>query len=198
MLRTLLIGSQNPKKVGELAEILHDLPWRVKSLQDFPSAPEPEEDGRTFQDNAVKKAVYYANRFQVWCAADDSGLVVDSLDGAPGVYSARFAGPQATDAENNAKLLAALVGVPESQRTARFVCCAALVEPGGTPHLEMGTVEGRIGFENRGTVGFGYDPLFTPDGHDKTFAQMTAAEKHAVSHRGRAFANLRSYIASLP
>jgi XTP/dITP diphosphohydrolase len=193
----LVIGSGNPKKAAELAELLRDLPWEVRSLKDFPPLPEPVEDGDTFEANAVKKAVYYAAQLGHWCVADDSGLMVDALDGAPGVYSARYSGPDANDARNNAKLLAALENVPEALLTARFVCCAALVRPGGEPHVETGIVEGRLAAENRGLCGFGYDPLFIPEGHDKTFGEMTLDEKHAVSHRGRAFRKMRDYLAGL-
>ncbi len=197
MTEPLLIGSRNQKKALELAQLLEGLPWEVKSLADFHEVPEPEENGATFEANAVKKAKHYAERLGVWCVADDSGLVVDALDGAPGVYSARYAGANCTDADNNAKLLAALAAAPEPQRRARFVCCAALVRPGGTPHIEMGTVEGRVGFECRGRLGFGYDPVFIPEGFDETFGEMTVSDKHAISHRGRAFRKLRNYLASL-
>lgn len=197
MAEPLLIGSRNRKKAAELAELLAGLPWDVKSLADFFPVPEPVEDGATFEENAVEKAVYYADRLCVWCVADDSGLVVDALGGAPGVYSARYAGPGCNDADNNAKLLAALADVPDPLRTARFVCCAVVARPGGEPHLEKGVVEGRVGFECRGRLGFGYDPLFIPEGNDKTFGEMTLAEKHAISHRGRAFRKLRDYLASL-
>lgn len=197
-MRPLLIGSGNQKKAVELAELLAGLPWDVKSLKDFPDVPAPIEDGDTFEENAVKKAVYYAERVGVWCVADDSGLVVDALGGAPGVYSARYSGPDCTDADNNAKLLAALDGIPEAARTARFVCCAALAAPGGVPRLESGIVEGRIGFACRGASGFGYDPLFLPEGRAQTFGEMGHAEKHLISHRGRALAKLRAHLVSLP
>ena len=198
MAEPLLIGSGNRHKTRELSELLAGLPWAVQGLADLPEAPPPEEDGATFEDNAVKKAIYYAERFDRWCVADDSGLVVDALDGAPGVYSARYAGPDATDADNSAKLLAALADVPDPKRTARFVCCAALARPGEAPHVEMGAVEGRIGFVCRGRRGFGYDPLFTPAGRSETFAEMDPADKHAISHRGLALGKLRLYLASLP
>lgn len=197
MAEPLVIGSRNEKKALELRHILEGVPWSIKTLADFPDFPEPEEDGDTFEDNAVKKATYYAHRLQRWCVSDDSGLVVDALDGAPGVRSARYAGPGCHDADNVAKLLAALDGVPEAMRTARFVCCAAVVAPGGIPHTEMGTVEGRIGLACRGRRGFGYDPVFIPDGHGKTFGEMTPSAKHAISHRGRAFRKLRDYLVAM-
>ena len=111
--------------------------------------------------------------------------------------SARYAGPNCTDADNNAKLLAALAEVPETQRTARFMCCAAIIRPGGDPHIEMGKVEGRILTQPRGEDGFGYDPLFVPEGYEETFGEMPSEIKHAISHRGRALKKLRNYLATL-
>ena len=197
MTETLVIGSQNRNKAAELAELLDHDAWSVQSLAEFPPLPEPEEDGDTFQANAIKKALYYAKALGLRCVADDSGLVVDVLDGAPGVYSARYAGPHATDKENNTKLLHALADVPDPERTARFVCCAAVVRPGEEPHLATGVVEGHIARAPHGRGGFGYDPLFIPEGHDVTFGEMTIEEKHAVSHRGRAFRELGEYLATL-
>ncbi len=194
---SLLLGTGNRDKAAEVAEWLKGLPWVVKSLADFPTAPEPVEDGDTFEANALKKALYYAERFNVLCVADDSGLVVDALDGAPGVYSARYAGEACSYADNNAKLLRALEGTAESQRTARFMCCAAIAPPGQEPHVELGTIEGRIGLSCRGANGFGYDPLFIPEGSDRTFAEMSRAEKQAISHRGRAFLKVRAYLQTL-
>lgn len=194
---TLLIGTGNRGKAVELVRLLDDLPWDVKNLSDFQEIPEPVEDGDTFEANAVKKARYFADHFHVDCVADDSGLVVDALDGAPGIFSARYAGNGATDLDNNAKLLAALAGRPEPERTARFVCCIAIVRPGGEPHTETGVAEGRIAFEPRGPRGFGYDPLFIPEGFTVTFAEMGPSKKLAVSHRGRALRRLRAYLATL-
>ena len=197
MAEPLLLGTNNQGKVVELAEIFRGLPWDIRSLADFPPVPAPIEEGDTFEANAIAKAAYFSQRFNVWCVADDSGLVVDALGGGPGVLSARYAGPDATDSANSAKLLAALEGTPESERTARFVCCAAVVKPDGDVHVEFGTVEGRIAFELRGRSGFGYDHLFIAEGFDKTFAEVGPARKLAVSHRGRAFRKLRAYLESL-
>jgi len=194
---TLLIGSGNRGKAAELAELLAGMPWDVKGLAGFPKVPEPVEDADSFEDNAVKKAAYFANAFNVCCVADDSGLVVDALGGAPGIYSARYAGPACNDADNRAKLLRALDGVPLECRTARFVCCAVFLRPGQPPHIETGTVEGRIAFECRGELGFGYDPLFIPEGFEETFGEIEPARKHQVSHRGRALQKLRAYLESL-
>jgi len=190
----LLIGSGNRDKARELAELLAGLPWEVRCLADYPAVEEPEETGATFEENALLKARYYGEHFGVACVADDSGLVVDALQGAPGIYSARYAGPAATYADNNRKLLEELTGALWHERTARFVCCAAFHRAGEEPHVELGTVEGYIAMEAFGGNGFGYDPLFVPKGHDKTFGEMTPAEKHAISHRGRAFAALRAWL----
>jgi len=193
---TLLIGSGNRHKAEELRVLLAGLPWDVKGLGDFDPVEEPEETGETFEANALLKARYYGERFGVTCVADDSGLCVDALAGAPGVFSARYAGPGCTYDDNNEKLLNALADRPWHERSARFVCCAAFLPEGGEPHLEIGTVEGHIAVEPHGDHGFGYDPVFVPEGHDRTFAEMTAEEKHALSHRGRAFAKLRAYLES--
>lgn len=190
----MLIGSANQKKARELAEILAGLPWEVKTLTDFPPVAEPNEDGATFEENALKKVRYYSDHFGIACLADDSGLVVDALDGAPGVLSARYAGPECNDARNLAKLLAALEEVPWHERTARFVCCAAFVEPGQPPHIEIGVIEGHIAAEPFGDGGFGYDPVFVPENHENTFAEMPNHEKHAISHRGRALKKIRAYL----
>ncbi len=194
MTKPLLIGSGNPKKAQELAVLLKGLPWEVKGLRDFSSVEEPVEDGATFEENAILKARYYSKAFDVACVADDSGLVVDALDGAPGIYSARYAGPACNDEENNEKLLDALAAMPWHERGARFVCCAVFIEPGGEPHIEVGTVEGHISMEPFGENGFGYDPLFVPAGYDKTFAELGADTKHGISHRGKAFAGLRQFL----
>ena len=194
MPKPLLIGSANKEKAHELAELLQGLPWEVKGLAEFPPVPEPEEDGATFEENAIKKAHYYSNRFGIACVADDSGLETDALGGAPGVYSARYAGLPPNYDNNNAKLLQELGDTPWHERTARFICCAAFVEPGGKPHVEYGTVEGHIAMACFGNNGFGYDPLFVPNGYDRTFAEMPSGKKHALSHRGEAFRKIRAYL----
>ena len=197
MAEVLLVGSGNRGKAAELSGLLEGLPWEVRCLVDYAPVPAPVEDGLTFADNAVKKATYFSEAFGVSCLADDSGLVVDALGGAPGIYSARYAGDAADDKANNAKLLAELEGVPDPERTARFVCYAAFVRPGEPPHVENGVVEGRIGFRPRGSGGFGYDPLFIPEGHTRTFGEMVAAEKKLISHRGRALQKMRGYLEKL-
>lgn len=192
--RVLLIGSGNRDKRRELAELLSGSGWTVKSLADYPDVEEPVEDGDTFQANATLKAKYYGERFGVPCVADDSGLEVDALGGAPGVYSARYAGEGCTYDDNNRKLIDALRETPATDRGARFVCCAAFLDGDGAVHIEEGEVRGHIAEAPRGVEGFGYDPVFVPDGESRTFAEMTAAEKHAVSHRGRAFARMAKFL----
>lgn len=194
MTRDLLIGSGNLNKARELAMLLDGLPWKVLSLRDFPDVEAPAETGVTFAENASLKARYYADTFQVACVADDSGLVVDALDGAPGVFSARYAGEDANDQANNEKLLDALEETPWHERTAHFVCCAAYFAPGEAIHLEEGEVHGHVAVSPFGDNGFGYDPLFVPDGFEKTFAEMEVTEKHEVSHRGRAFAKMCAWL----
>jgi XTP/dITP diphosphohydrolase len=193
----LLIGSNNPDKARELARLLEGLPWDVKSLGDYAPVEEPEETGATCEENAALKAAYYGKAFAVACAADDTGLEVDALNGAPGVYSARYAGEACSYADNNAKMLAELAEVPEADRTARFVCCAAFYAPGRDVYVVRGVVEGTITTASRGSNGFGYDPLFVPAGGSRTFAEMTPEEKQSISHRGRAFTKLRAHLDGL-
>ena len=193
----LLIGSNNKDKAREIRSLLEDSPWDVKSLSDFEPVSEPEETEATCEGNALLKARYYAEHFGVACVADDSGLEVDALDGAPGVYSARYAGEGCSYADNNRKLLAALEGLPAERRHARFACVAAFVDGEGGEHVEQGTVEGVIAPECLGEYGFGYDPLFIPDGFDCTFGELAPEAKAEVSHRGLAFRKLCDYLASL-
>jgi non-canonical purine NTP pyrophosphatase (RdgB/HAM1 family) len=194
---TLLIGSGNTHKATELAVLLRGLPWTVKSLKDFPEIAEPEETGATFEDNALLKARYYSRQFEVVCVADDSGLCVDALDGAPGVYSARFAGPGCSYEDNNKKLRRLMEPVSWFERTARFVCCAALAGPGVKEFVAEGGIEGHIAVEPFGKNGFGYDPLFVPEGYEETFAEMSADKKNQISHRALAFAKMKQHLASL-
>jgi XTP/dITP diphosphohydrolase len=194
---TWLVGTQNPGKQREYHDLLADLPVRWVGPADVGLADfDPDESGTTFEDNARLKALAYVQAAGLPTLADDSGLVVDTLDGAPGIRSSRYAGPGASDADRYRKLLRALDGVPDSLRTARFVCVAALAMPGGVLYTAQGTVEGRIGHEPRGTEGFGYDPVFVlPDG--RHLAELPAAEKHAISHRGRALRALKPTLLSV-
>jgi XTP/dITP diphosphohydrolase len=200
----VIFATSNLHKVAEVRVILAPLGISVRSLADLPAAPaEPVEDGATFEENARLKARYYARALGVTCVAEDSGIEVDALGGAPGVYSARYSGeavPRAQrDQANNDKLLRELSGVwPAERRQARFVCVASVAEPAGHVIAEArGTYEGLIAAEARGTGGFGYDPLlFLPD-KGCTSAELSPEEKHARSHRGKAFRALAEQLAAL-
>ncbi|MBF0369754.1 MAG: XTP/dITP diphosphatase [Magnetococcales bacterium] len=183
----IVLATRNRKKIEEIQRIVSGLAVTLLTLDDFPEFPEVVEDGETFQANADKKAVAIAKQTGLAALADDSGLVVDALGGAPGVHSARFAGPNASDADNLERLLKDLDGVPDEKRTARFECLLSLaLGPDEVFHFS-GTVEGRIGHTRRGENGFGYDPVFFPlEAPEHTFAEMTAAQKDGMSHRGRA------------
>ncbi len=197
----LLLASGNAKKLAEVRALLEPLGVRVVAPAEVGGLPDVVEDRPDFAGNARKKACAAAERTGRWCLADDSGLEVDALRGAPGVRSARYAGEPSDDARNNAKLLEDLAGVPEADRGARFVCALALADPSGAVALEVaGTTRGRILEAPRGTRDFGYDPLFlfTEEGHPQTgrgFAELELDEKSAVSHRGRA---LRALLEDLP
>lgn len=194
-MKTIVVGTHNRGKVAEIAAALAALPVEIIDMDGFPDVPEAEETGDTFAANAVLKATHYALHTGRPCLADDSGLEVDALNGAPGVYSARYAGPGGGDAACNAKLLDELAGVPADRRTARFRCVLAYVDPDGTLLTAEGTCEGLILDGPRGTGGFGYDPLFLYPGAGKTLAEMTLAEKNAVSHRGQAVRNMAAALA---
>ncbi len=197
MERELVIATRNKKKVGEIKRILQGVPVALYTLDDFPGCPDVEEDAGTFEGNAVKKAEAVARYTKKPAIADDSGLEVYTLNGAPGVWSARYAGVGADDRKNLDKLLAELQGVEEGKRGARFVCCVALAFPDGRVKTFLGFSEGKIGMEPKGVSGFGYDPVFYPKGHNTTFAEMSADEKDALSHRGAALRKLRAYLSSL-
>lgn len=182
----LLVATRNRHKLRELRELLADLDLELVSAADLPGLPEISEDAPTLRDNAIKKAVETAKASGKLTLADDSGLEVDALQGEPGVYSARYAGPKATDHENNLKLLRALDGVPLEKRTARFRCVVAVADPAGLVDVVEGICNGMILTEERGGGGFGYDPLFIPDGQVKTFAELPPEVKNRISHRGKA------------
>ena len=197
MRKTVVIASNNAHKAREIAEALDFPGWEFRTLRELGIASDPREDADTFEGNARIKAraAREASGGRA-VLADDSGLVVDALDGAPGVRSARYAGEGAADADNNAKLLDALAGVPDAQRTARFVCTLVFIDEDGSEEVAHGVVEGRIGHAERGEHGFGYDPLFLPDvfGGERTLAEALPQEKNAVSHRGNALRALRARI----
>lgn len=194
----LLIATHNAGKIRELDGLLANLPLRLRHLSEFPNIEEVEETGKTFAENAELKARLYSRRTNLWTLADDSGLEVDALDGAPGVFSARYGGTQATNAERNARLLDELSRAPDPQRTARFICAIALYEPeGGTTKIFSGACEGRIAQHPRGDKGFGYDPLFIPAGYAHTFGELPDELKQQMSHRARALAGVRAYLDGL-
>lgn len=193
-LRDLVIASKNRGKIKEIQAIMAHLPVRVIPVDECGAIVEPEETGRTFAANAELKARYYAQATGKACLADDSGLEVDALDGAPGVYSARFAGSGASDTDNNQKLLALMQAVPAERRTARFRCALAFVDVDGTMLVADGTCEGVILDAPSGLGGFGYDPLFFVPELRQTLAAVSVAEKNIISHRGVA---LRSLVRQL-
>lgn len=186
MTRQILLATRNQHKKQELQSMLQELDLEVLTLADFPELPEVDEDGLTFQANAEKKAWLSALASGKVCLADDSGLEVDALNGQPGVYSARFAGPAADDLMNNNKLIELLHGTREEERTARFVCVIAIADPRTGLRVVEGECPGRIILDPRGWEGFGYDPLFIPQGYTHTFAELPAEEKNRISHRGQA------------
>lgn len=180
----LLIATRNAHKLAEIQQIFPVQGLELVSALDFPDIPDVVEDGQTLEANAVKKAVTLSVATGFYALADDTGLEVDALEGAPGVYSARYAGEPCDYAANNRKLLAALAGVED--RAAQFRCVIALSEPSGKAQFVEGICRGRMATKASGDQGFGYDPLFVPDGETRTFAEMAADEKNRISHRGRA------------
>jgi XTP/dITP diphosphohydrolase len=187
----LVLGTTNQKKIVELRDLLEPLGISLKTLADFSNPLVIEETGATFAENAALKAVQQAKHLGEWVLGEDSGLAVDALHGAPGVYSARFSGPDATDERNNEKLLRDLANVPLEKRTAHYVCHATLADPDGNVRAEsVGYCHGRILLEPSGTGGFGYDPLFEIPEFHRTFGQLGLAVKGVLSHRSRAMRGL--------
>jgi XTP/dITP diphosphohydrolase len=191
----IVLATTNKKKIEEIKKIFGpmDTASRIYTLDDFPAMEDVVEDGDTFEANAIKKAKQIASATGMTALADDSGLEVDALDGAPGVYSARYAGEGADDKANNDKLLEALKDIPEEKRGAQFVCCIAIASSEDILSF-MGYVRGSIGTEPKGASGFGYDPLFYPEGSKKTFAEMSDIDKNAISHRANALRELQQYL----
>ena len=191
----LMLGTRNRKKREEIVEILGDLPITFGDLNDRPDVPEIEETGTTFEANARLKAEGVARATGAWTLAEDSGLVVPGLNGRPGVHSARYAGRQGDDAANNARLVAELAPLPPDRRSAYYVCVAVLANPGGEVFaLGEGRCHGVMIAEPRGTGGFGYDPLFLIPEFQKTFGELSARVKHALSHRARALERMRPAV----
>ncbi|MEW6218964.1 MAG: XTP/dITP diphosphatase [Thermodesulfobacteriota bacterium] len=191
----IALATRNEGKIRELTELVAGFPVEIRSLRDFGPIPEAKEDGATFDDNAYQKALFTAKVLGIPAMADDSGLVVPALDGAPGVYSARYAGEQASDADNIRKLLAAMEG--KSDRRAAFECVVSIAVPSGPALTYEGRCEGEITLAPRGKDGFGYDPVFFYPPLGKTFAELTLEEKNAVSHRGQALAQVRQELAKI-
>jgi XTP/dITP diphosphohydrolase len=194
---TVVIASTNPGKIAEVRQILAGLPLVLLTSDEVGGWPEIDETGDTYLANALLKAHAVAAVTGKAALADDSGIEVDALDGAPGVRSARFSGEHASDEDNNAKLIESLAGVPPERRGARYRCVAVLVTSDGKEIAGTGSCEGRIATEARGTGGFGYDPWFLPDGYSRTMAELTAEEKHAISHRGKALRDLADKLRHL-
>ncbi|OGS07883.1 MAG: non-canonical purine NTP pyrophosphatase, RdgB/HAM1 family [Elusimicrobia bacterium RIFOXYA12_FULL_51_18] len=197
MIQTVVLATRNKYKFNEILELLPGLKVEMKTLDNFPGAPEVVEDGATLEENASKKAKSAALFCGFWALADDTGLQVDALGGAPGVYSARYAGPGCSYSDNNLKLLAELAGLPPEKRTARFCCVMALSSPAGSVITVEGRLEGRMTCAPLGANGFGYDPLFLIPGVGKTLAELTPAEKNALSHRAAAVVKIEPYLKRL-
>jgi XTP/dITP diphosphohydrolase len=192
----IVLATKNRKKAVEMGRIFAGYAIHFLTLDAFPGCPDVEEDGKTFRSNSLKKARAVSRFTGCPAIADDSGLEVMSLGRAPGVYSARYAGEGASDSQNVKKLLYEMKNLEDTDRKARFVCCLAFVLPDGHCRTFTGYARGIIGKKEKGSNGFGYDPLFYPEGYDRTFAEMSAAEKDSMSHRGRALRKLYDYLAS--
>ncbi len=190
-MKELVLATRNRGKVAEIKQLLQERPIIIRTLDDFPEVPEIVEDAATLEGNALKKAEVVHRITGLPVLADDTGLEVDALDGRPGVFSARYAGPTATDAENRRRLLQEMEA--KANRKARFRTVVVLIDEEGV-HTFEGICEGVIGTEERGELGFGYDSVFIPEGYSRTFAELTPEEKNAVSHRGRALRQVIAYI----
>ena len=190
----LLLASQNRGKLAEMRVLVEGLAFRVLSPVDLGILDSPEETGTSFSENAVLKALHYSRLSGVLTVADDSGLSVAALGGAPGLFSSRFGGEGASDLDRNTLLLARLDGVPEADRGARFTCAVAVAREGAVLFQALETVEGKIDRALSGASGFGYDPLFFFPPLGRTFGEIPRAEKDRVSHRGKAFARLRAFL----
>lgn len=198
MIAELVLATTNRHKAAELQALLSDVGVRIRTLAEFPDAPEVVEDGTTCEANAIKKATAIANHTGLPAMADDTGLMVEALGGRPGVYAARYAGEQATYEDNCRKLLGELQGVPVAKRGARFVTVVAFVpRPGVQAQVVEGALDGVIAEQPAGTYGFGYDPVFVVPELGKTLAQLTSEEKNRISHRARALAKVREILQTM-
>lgn len=192
----LVIATANAHKVEEIRQILSDFPLQLKDLRDFPAVEPPPETGSTYAENALLKAKFYASHTGLPALADDSGLEVDALDGAPGLYSARFGGEDMPHSQKILKVLSLLEELSQHPRTARFRCCSTLYDPeSGTIWTQEATCEGLIAPEARGEKGFGYDPIFQVD-DSRTMAELSTQEKHQISHRGKSLRGLLQQVLS--
>jgi XTP/dITP diphosphohydrolase len=196
MIRELVLATRNRNKVIELVALLGDLGIKIRTLDEFPDAPEVVEDGDTCEANAVKKARAIAESTGLPAVADDTGLEVDALGGRPGIYAARYAGEDATYEDNCRKLLRELMGVPRERRTARFLTVAAIALPSDEVRVAQGTLDGVIAEEASGTLGFGYDPVFLIPELGKTLAQLSVDQKNTISHRAKAFFKMREILST--
>jgi XTP/dITP diphosphohydrolase len=197
-MRSLLLATRNPGKVREIASILADSGWSFSSLQAFPDVSTPDETSATYAENAILKARFYAEATGMCALADDSGLEVAALAGAPGVFSARYAGDNASDGDRRALLLSELAKVPNAKRRARFVAVVAISDANGSVlNVSEGICEGTIISSPRGDGGFGYDPLFVPDGYTQTFAELSDDVKNHISHRARALVSTSNFLSQL-
>ena len=194
MIRELVLATRNRHKGEELAALLGGLGITIRTLDEFPDAPEVVEDGDTCEANAIKKARTIAEFTGLPAVADDTGLEVDALGGRPGIYAARYAGEDATYEDNCRKLLLELTGVPRERRTARFLTVAAIALPSGEIQVAQGILEGEIAEEASGTLGFGYDPVFLIPELGKTLAELSADQKNAISHRAKAFTQAKDLL----
>lgn len=190
----IVLATRNKKKVEEIERITVGMPISILTIDDFPGCPEVEEEGPTFEDNAVKKALSIARYTGKPSLADDSGLEVYALNRAPGVLSSRYAGEGADDKKIIEKLLKEMRSFTDDKREARFVCCIAFASPDGNVKTFFGYAEGKIAREPKGGQGFGYDPVFYPEGKNKTFAEMSSDEKDFLSHRGKALREFLKYL----
>ena len=196
-MRLLLLGTRNPGKLREITSILEGSGWSFSSLQEFDHVGSAEENGVTYSENAIAKAQFYAAATGLVALADDSGLEVAALDGAPGVYSARYAGENASDADRRQLLLSELSKTSNTDRRARFVCVVAIADPAGTIlNVSEGICNGTLTFAPRGDGGFGYDPLFIPDGYTQTFAELPETIKNRISHRALALVQTKQFLAA--
>ena len=194
----LVLATRNQGKVREIGEILkNQSEIELLSIRNYPDAPDVVEDGKTYEENAIKKASALAEYTGHLTIGDDSGLAVDALDGAPGLHSARYAGEEASDQDRIAKLLDALQNVPDDRRSARFICAIAIAEPPAQVQVVQGVCEGRIIHTPRGKSGFGYDPIFVPAGYDKTFAELGDEIKNQISHRAKALHEARKLLSEM-